>query len=54
MLAPFVDGPNARGTLLSASENLARYLSDGAVSMSMPIPENLRQEVRARLLRPNA
>jgi cellulose biosynthesis protein BcsQ len=51
LLAPFIDAPGSRNTILSSSENLARYLSDGAVSASIPIPESLRQEVRTRLLR---
>jgi hypothetical protein len=48
-LAPFIDAPQSRGTILASAENLARYLSGGAVHTPVSIPEDLRREVRGRL-----
>jgi cellulose biosynthesis protein BcsQ len=47
-LAPFIDTPGSRGTILSATENLVRYLSDGTVNTFPPVPESLRQTIRDR------
>jgi hypothetical protein len=49
VLAPFIDAPQSRGTILAAAENLARYLSGGTVAGSVSVPENLRRDVRERL-----
>jgi cellulose biosynthesis protein BcsQ len=46
MLAAFADAPYSTNSVLGAAENLAGYLTGGAVSRTQPVPDDIRQEIR--------
>jgi MinD-like ATPase involved in chromosome partitioning or flagellar assembly len=50
ILAPFVDQPFHRGTILAAAETLTRYLTDGRISFLPQIPEAERLSIRDKFL----
>jgi hypothetical protein len=47
ILATLADAPFSTASVLTAAESLTRYLTNGAVSHAVPLPEDERQRLRA-------